>query len=59
MSTSRREFIKTVGVSGLAIASGDLIADILAQTPAGNPMASKFKGLCDSSLTEAKLAGGT
>ena len=41
----RRDFIKTVGVAGVAIASGDLIADLLAQSPKGQVLQSKFKGL--------------
>ena len=36
MSTSRRDFIKTVGAAGVVLASADLMADLLAQTPPGN-----------------------
>ena len=60
MSTSRRQFIKTVGaagVAGVAFTSGDLIANLLAQSPRGNVRQSKFKGLSDIVLGEAKLAG--
>ena len=53
----RRDFIKTVGVAGVAIASGDLIADLLAQSPKGQVLQSKFKGLADIALGEAKLEG--
>ena len=53
----RRDFIKTVGVAGVAIASGDLIADLLAQSPKGQVLQSKFKGLADIALGQAKLEG--
>ena len=43
----RRDFMKTVGVAGVAMASGDLIADLLAQSPQGQVLQSKFKGLAD------------
>src|SRR5690606_11818645 len=39
------------------LASGNLIADILAQSPSGNPMSSMFKGMSDIALTQAKTAG--
>src|SRR5262249_52678621 len=42
---------------GVAIASSDLIADLLAQSPKGDPLHSKFKGLADIALGEAKLGG--
>ena len=57
MSPTRRDFIKTVGATGLVIAGSDLIADLLAQTPPGRVMDSKFKGLSDIALKEAKAAG--
>ena len=57
MSTSRRTFIKTVGAAGAAMYASDIIADLLAQTPAGNVTKSKFKGLADIVLTEAKRQG--
>jgi TldD protein len=59
MNFTRRDFIKTVGASGVVLASHDLIGDLLAQTPAGNPLQSKFKGLADIVLGQAKLAGCT
>ncbi len=59
MAFTRRDFIKTVGASGVVLASHDLIGDLLAQTPAGNPLQSKFKGLGDLVLAQAKLAGCT
>jgi TldD protein len=57
MSTSRRDFIKGLGAGAIVLYAGDLIGDLLAQTPPGNPMQSKFKGLADIVLGDAKLAG--
>src|SRR5437763_14898945 len=57
MSPSRRDFLKTAGATGLVIAGSDLIADLLAQTPPGRVMDSKFKGLSDIALKEAKALG--
>src|SRR6266542_1869907 len=57
MSSTRRDFLKTVGAAGLVVAGSDLIGDLLAQTPAGKVMDSKFKGLSDIALKEAKTAG--
>ena len=54
---SRRDFVKTVGASAVAIASTDLISDLLAQSPKGQVLQSKFKGLADIVLAEAKMAG--
>ena len=59
MNFTRRNFLKTVGASGLVLASHDLIGDLLAQTPPGQPLQSKFKGLADIVLAQAKLAGCT
>jgi TldD protein len=53
----RRDFVKTVAMSGMAIAAGDAIADLIAQTPNGRVLESKFKGLSDVALAEAKRAG--
>src|SRR5215204_388122 len=57
MAHTRRDFIKTVGTAGLVVAGSDLIADLLAQTPPGRVMDSKFKGLADIALKEAKTGG--
>ena len=54
---SRRQFVKTVGASTIALASADLIADLLAQSPKGMVLQSKFKGLADIVLAEAKTGG--
>ena len=56
---NRRDFVKTVAISGVAIAASDTIADLLAQSPKGRVLDSKFKGLSDIALTEAKKVGCT
>jgi TldD protein len=57
MSQTRRDFLKTAGAAGIVIAGSDLIADLLAQTPPGRVLGSKFKGLSDIALMEAKTLG--
>jgi len=58
--TSRRNFIKTAGSSAaLAFASRDLINNILATSPKGRVLETRFKGMADIVLAEAKLAGAT
>src|SRR5438105_3140246 len=59
MPPSRRDFLKYTGAAGLVIASSDLVAELIAQSPKGNPMTSSFKGLADIALGEAKRAGCT
>jgi len=62
MSPSRRDFLKYSGASALLFASRpsrDLVAELLAQSPKGNPLESKFKGLADLSLAEAKRNGAS
>ncbi len=59
MSPSRRDFLKYTGAAGFAIASSHLVAELLAQSPRGNPMSSSFKGLADIALAEAKRNGCT
>jgi TldD protein len=57
MSPTRRDFLKYTGATGIVIASSDLVADLLAQSPKGNPLTSTFKGLADIALAEAKRVG--
>src|SRR5258705_4530694 len=57
MSPTRRDFMKYTGAAGLVIASSDLVGELLAQSPTGNPLTSTFKGLADIALGEAKRAG--
>jgi len=59
MSPSRRDFLKYTGATGLLIASSDLVGELIAQSPKGNPMTSMFKGLADVALGEAKKVGCT
>jgi TldD protein len=59
MSPTRRDFLKYTGAGALVIASSDLVAELIAQSPKGNPMTSSFKGLADIALGEAKRAGCT
>jgi TldD protein len=57
--TSRRNFIKGVGATAAmtALYSRDLIAEIIATSPSGGVLESKFKGLADIALAQGKLAG--
>jgi TldD protein len=57
MSHTRRDFIKTVGAAGLIVAGSDLIGELLAQSPPGRVLDSKFKGLSDIALKDAKTLG--
>ncbi len=62
MSTSRRDFLKTVGkgvgaTAALSLYSNDLFAQILADSPKGRVLETRFKGLADIALMEAKNAG--
>src|SRR5437773_10154094 len=59
MSPTRRDFLKYTGAAGLAIAFSDLVGELIAQSPKGNPLTSTFKGLADVWLGEAKRAGCT
>ena len=53
----RRDFVKTVALSSMAIAASDIVGDLIAQTPKGRVLESKFKGLSDIALGEAKRLG--
>jgi TldD protein len=57
MAPSRRDFLKYTGASALLIASSDLVGDLIAQSPARDPLQSPFKGLSDIALGAAKQAG--
>ena len=57
MSISRRSFLKTASASALLLASSDLIGDLLAQSPRGRVLESKFRALADLALAESKAAG--
>src|SRR5580765_3068247 len=57
MSPTRRDFLKYTGATSLLLASSDLVGELLAQSPKGNPLTSSFKGLADIVLGEAKKVG--
>src|SRR5712671_6855076 len=57
MSPTRRDFLKYTGATSLLLASSDLVGQLIAQSPKGNPLTSSFKGLSDIVLGEAKKAG--
>jgi TldD protein len=55
----RRDFVKAMAASGVALAASDLVAEILDQSARGRVLESKFKGLADIALMEARKAGCT
>ena len=57
MSPTRRDFLKYTGATSLLLASSDLVGELIAQSPKGNPLTSSFKGLADIVLGEAKKVG--
>jgi TldD protein len=59
--TSRRDFLKGIGATAAmsALYSRDLVAELIAAGPNGRVLESKFKGIADIALAEAKLAGCT
>src|ERR1700754_1764021 len=59
MSPSRRDFIKGTAASAAmtALYSRELVSEILATSPSGNVLATRFKRLADIALVEAKAAG--
>jgi TldD protein len=62
MSPSRRDFIRTIGkgvgvTAATALISHDLVAELIARGPTGRVLESKFKGMADIALGEAKQAG--
>src|SRR2546423_13455501 len=57
MSPTRRDFLKHTGATSLLLASSDLVGELIAQSPKGNPLTSTFKGLADTVLGEAKKVG--
>ncbi len=54
---TRRDFVRAVSATSLALASSDLVADLVAQSPSGRVLESKFKGLSDIALLTAKRGG--
>ena len=58
MSSSRRDFLKgTASVAAISFWSNDLVENILGASPPGRVLETRFKGMADIALLEAKLAG--
>jgi len=58
MSSSRRDFLKKFGAgAALTLYSRDLFGQVLADSPQGRPLETRFKGLADIVLAEGKMAG--
>jgi TldD protein len=55
----RRQFVKTIAISGMAVAASDVIGDLIAQSSQGKVLESRFKGLSDVALAEARTQGCT
>ena len=55
----RRDFVKTLSATGVALYASDLVGDLIAQSPKARVMDSRFKGLSDVALNEAKRLGCT
>src|SRR5918993_4429555 len=55
----RRDFVKTLGATGVALYASDLVGDLIAQSPNKRALESQFKGLSDIALSEAKRMGCT
>jgi TldD protein len=53
----RREFVKTLAATGVALYASDLMGDLMAQTPRARVLESKFKGMSDIALGDAKRLG--
>jgi TldD protein len=53
----RREFVKTLSAAGVGLYASDLVGDLVAQSPRGQVLQSRFKGLSDVALEEAKRLG--
>src|SRR3954469_11571528 len=63
MSTNRRQFVKGAAIGGAGLLFADqlhgaeIIQNLIATSPKGRPYETKFKGLADIVLNEAKRAG--
>ncbi|HET9371954.1 MAG TPA: TldD/PmbA family protein [Vicinamibacterales bacterium] len=55
--TTRRDFIKSMSAGAVLLYTSDIIGDLIAQSPIGRVLESKFKGLADISLEECRRAG--
>ncbi len=54
---NRRDFVRTLSATGAALYASDLVGDLIAQSPKGRVLESRFKGLSDLALGEAKRLG--
>jgi TldD protein len=54
---TRRDFIKGMSAGAILLATSDLMGDLIAQTPVGRVLESKFKGMADIALAECRRAG--
>src|SRR6185295_8086165 len=59
VTMKRREFVRNLSAAGVALYASDLVGDLVAQSPQGQVLQSKFKGLSDIALAEAKRLGCT
>ncbi len=58
MSSSRRDFLKgTAGAAAVAFWSRDLVLNVFGDTPPGSLLESRFKGMADIILAEARRLG--
>jgi len=55
----RRDFVKTLSATGVALYASDLMGGLIAQSPQGRVLESAYKGLSDVALAEAKRLGCT
>ena len=54
---NRRDFVKTLSATGAALYASDVVGNLIAQSPRARVMESRFKGLSDIVLSEAKRLG--
>ncbi len=54
---NRRDFVKALSASSLAFYASDLVGELVAQSSRGRVLESRFKGLSDVALGEAKRLG--
>jgi TldD protein len=61
MPSNRRDFLKGAGAGAAALAftSRDLMSDLLATSPTGRVLETRFKGLADIVLADARLSGAS
>ena len=55
----KTDFVKTLSATGVALYASELVGDLIAQSPKARVMESRFKGMSDVALTEAKRLGCT